>query len=60
MYGTSAISPTVAPGAAGASPLADVRNVRALEGVMLAGRWLDAAQLAALRESVATAVARAK
>jgi imidazolonepropionase-like amidohydrolase len=39
-----------------ADPLADVRNVRRLSGVMANGRWLDADRLASLREGVAAAL----
>jgi imidazolonepropionase-like amidohydrolase len=37
-------------------PLADVANVRRLSGVMVGGRWVDAARLAALREGVYAAL----
>jgi imidazolonepropionase-like amidohydrolase len=38
------------------NPLADVANLRRLSGVMVGGRWLDAARLAALREGVYAAL----
>ena len=38
-----------------ANPLADVTNLRTLVGVMVDGRWLDAARLQALRDGVAGA-----
>lgn len=60
--GESAEWGTVAPGRRAdlllldADPLKDVRNARALSGVVLRGRWLPRAELDAMLEEVASAV----